>query len=333
MSLARLAALLLAPMLVVLTVLAGSARADDLRPGYLELTQTSPSAWRLVWKAPIRGGLATHAAPVLPAGCRAPPPSRALVGGALVEVWSLDCPKGLAGQAVGLSGLDATFTDALARIAPLGRPVQVARLTADHPFTEVLSAPDRLQVARTYLVLGVEHILTGYDHLLFVLCLVLLLRGGMRIAKTVTAFTIAHSLTLVGTSLNLISLPRQPVEIAIALSIVFLAVEIVKARPEGPPRLSERAPWLVAFAFGLLHGFGFAGALAEIGMPEREVPTALLTFNIGVEIGQLVIVGAGLLVLALIRRFAPERLRLVQRVSAYAIGVTAAYWCIARALG
>jgi len=328
MTLLRLAALVLAWL-----TLAGVARADDLRPGYLELTQTSPTAWKMVWKAPIRGGLATHAAPSLPAQCRSQPPSRDLVGGALVEVASFDCPRGLEGQTVGLTGLDATFTDALVRIAPLGRPVQVGRLTADRPLMEVRAAPDRLQVARTYLVLGVEHILAGYDHLLFVLSLVLLLRGGMRIAKTVTAFTLAHSLTLVATSLNLISLPRQPVEICIALSIVFLAVEIVKSRPEGPPRLSERAPWLVAFAFGLLHGFGFAGALAEIGMPEREVPTALLTFNIGVEIGQLIIVGAGLLVLELIRRFAPQHRRLFQRGAAYGIGVTAAYWCIVRILG
>ncbi|ALL14109.1 HupE/UreJ family protein [Caulobacter henricii] len=327
MRLARAVALVLA-----LLALTGVARADDLRPGYLELTQTSAATWRMVWKAPIRGGLATHAAPTLQADCRAPPPVRTLVSGAVVEVWSLDCPRGLAGRSVGLSGLDAAFSDALVRIAPQGRPVQVARLTADQPAVEIRAVPDRLQVARTYLVLGIEHILAGYDHLLFVLSLVLLLRGGLRIAKTVTAFTIAHSLTLVATSLHLISVPRQPVEICIALSIVFLAVEILKSRPEGPPRLSERAPWLVAFAFGLLHGFGFAGALAEIGMPEREVPTALLTFNIGVEIGQLVIVGAGLLVLDLIRRFAPERRRMAQRVAAYGIGITAAYWVFERLL-
>jgi len=313
--------------------LAGAARADDLRPGYLELTQTSPSAWRMVWKAPIRGGLATNAQPSVPSQCRGAPPVRSLAGSALVEVWTLDCPQGLSGHSVGLKGLDRAFTDALVRIAPLGRPVQVARLTAENPEVEVRAVPDRLQVARTYLLLGIEHILTGYDHLLFVLCLVLLLRGGMRIAKTVTAFTIAHSLTLVGTTLGLVSLPRQPVEVCIALSIVFLAVEIVKARPDGPLRLSERAPWVVAFAFGLLHGFGFAGALAEIGMPEREVPTALLTFNIGVEIGQLVIVGAASLVLAAIGRLAPTQRTLAQRVAAYGIGITAAYWCIARLVG
>ena len=326
MTLPRLCLAFLALMMLALP-----ARADDLRPGYLELTQTSASQWRMVWKAPIKGGLATHAAPALPPSCTPSNPKREILGGALVSLWTVTCSQPLAGQSVGLSGLDAAFTDALVRVAPLGRPVQTARLTAEQPTALITTRPDRLQVARTYLVLGVEHILAGYDHLLFVLSLVLLLTGGWRIAKTVTAFTVAHSLTLVATSLHLLQVPRQPVEICIALSIVFLAVEIVKSRP-GQLRLSERLPWVVAFAFGLLHGFGFAGALAEIGLPEQEVPMALLTFNIGVEIGQLVIVGAGLAVLALIRRFLPRQSRPFRMAAAYAIGITAAFWVIERAL-
>jgi HupE / UreJ protein len=204
----------------------------------------------------------------------------------------------------------------------------------------VRAVPDRFEVAQTYVHLGVEHILFGFDHLLFVLALVLLIEGGWRIAQTVTAFTVAHSLTLIATSLNWISVARRPVEVCIALSIIFLAVEIVKARSDtrhlserrlAERRLSERWPWLVAFAFGLLHGFGFAGALAEIGLPEGEVPTALFTFNIGVEIGQLLIVGFGLGVLWAIHRFAQRRARRGEIASAYAIGTVAAYWMFARA--
>lgn len=307
------------------------ALADELRPGYLELTQNTAASWRMVWKAPIKGGLATNATPVLPGMCTATKPRRELINGSVVALSDVTCRGVLAGQKVGLKGLDATFTDALVRIAPLDRPVQAARLTASEPLAMVAAEPQPAQVARTYFALGVEHILTGYDHLLFVVSLVLLLVGGWQVAKAVTAFTVAHSITLVATSLHLITVPRRPVEICIALSIVFLAVEIVKARPEAP-RLSERIPWLVAFAFGLLHGFGFAGALAEIGLPEGEVPVALLTFNLGVEAGQLIIVGGGLFFLSLLRRFASAQLPLARIALSYGIGSVAAFWLIERAL-
>jgi hydrogenase/urease accessory protein HupE len=308
-----------------------SARADELRPGYLELTQSSASEWRMVWKAPIKGGLASNAAPLLPKYCTSTLANRAVVNGAVVAISHVKCAVDLAGQQIGLTGLDATFTDALVRIAPLGRPVQAARLTPDAPIAEIATKAKTAQVAKTYFVLGVEHILVGFDHFLFVLSLVLLLSGGWQIAKAITAFTIAHSITLIATSLQLLSMPRQPVEICIALSIIFLAVEIAKSHPTAP-RLSERIPWLVAFAFGLLHGFGFAGALAEIGLPEGEVPMALLTFNLGVEVGQLLIVGAGLILLALIRRFAVAHLALARSAMAYTIGSIAAFWLIERTL-
>ena len=325
MSFARLVAFLL--LLVGITV---PAHADELRPGYLELTQKTQTKWHMVWKAPIKGGLATNATPALPKFCIGSAPRRELIAAAVVAISEVNCAAPLAGQSVGLTGLDAGFTDALVRIAQIGRPVQAARLTSDAPMTKVETRAARSQVAKTYFVLGVEHILTGYDHLLFVLSLVLLLMGGWKIAKTVTAFTVAHSLTLVGTTLHLISVPRQPVEVCIALSIVFLAVEIVKAKPE-TPRLSVRAPWLVAFSFGLLHGFGFAGALAEIGLPDGEIPVALLTFNLGVEAGQLIIVVCGLAVLAVIQNLAAVRFRAAKIYAAYGIGSVATFWMIERA--
>jgi hydrogenase/urease accessory protein HupE len=307
------------------------AHADELRPGYLDLTQQSATDWHMVWKAPVRGGLATLATPAVPRTCAISVLRRELVEGSIITTSTMTCSTPLTGQNIGLDGLNATFTDALVRIAPLGRPVQAARLTPAEPMTKVAARPDVADVAKVYFLLGVEHILTGYDHLLFVISLLLLIAGGWQVAKTVTAFTVAHSITLVATSLTLISVPRQPVEICIALSIIFLAVEILKVEPD-EQRLSERVPWAVAFAFGLLHGFGFAGALAEIGLPEGEVPMALLTFNMGVEVGQLAIVGAGLFFLAAMRRFAATKLPLTRAVFAYGIGSIAAFWFIERLL-
>ena len=317
---------------LLLMVAASPAAADELRPGYLELTQQDAQHWKLVWKAPVLGGLATHARPLVPPQCRQSVPVARLQGAALMAESVLTCSKGLSGSEVGLAGMDAAFTDALVRIAPLGRPVQAARLTPGHATVMVASVPDRWDVARSYFVLGVEHILTGYDHLLFVVALVLLLGKLGVVVRAATAFTVAHSLTLVGTTLGVIGLAQAPVEALIALSIVFLAVEVVKQDP-ARLRLSERIPWLVAFGFGLIHGFGFAGALREIGLPEGDVPTALLTFNLGVEAGQLLIVALTLTVLFALRRLTPPALRPVKLAASYAIGITASFWFIQRLLG
>lgn len=329
--------LFIAPALALLALAgvlcgAGAARADELRPGYLELTQRDTSHWKVLWKAPILGGLATHARPRLPAFCTLRTDETRLDGGSVISSGEASCTRPLDGQSVGIAGMEATFTDALLRVAPLGRPVQAARLTPAHPDAIVAAIPDAWEVARTYLVLGIEHILTGYDHLLFVVSLVLLLARPWVVVRAATAFTVAHSLTLAGTTLGLIGLAQAPVEALIALSIVFLAVEIVKQQ-EGTPRLSERVPWVVAFLFGLLHGFGFAGALREIGLPETDVPMALLTFNVGVELGQLVIIAACLAVIALIRRIAPRALRPATLGATYAIGITASFWFIQRIAG
>ena len=215
----------------------------------------------------------------------------------------------------------------LVRLQSADGTLQAVRATPDEPMVELAEAPTRRSVASTYFLLGVEHILGGIDHLLFVLALVLLITSVRRLVETITAFTVAHSLTLVGASLGWVSLPTSPVEAVIALSIVFLANEIACKR-KGTTRLSQRRPWVVAFAFGLLHGFGFAGALSEIGLPEGEIPMALLTFNLGVEAGQLVFLAAVLAVLAII-----SRLRVREPIDAfasYAIGITASVWLVER---
>jgi hypothetical protein len=186
-----------------------------------------------------------------------------------------------------------------------------------------------LDAAKRYTALGIEHILLGIDHLLFVLALLLIVRGPWMLVKTVTAFTVAHSITLALATLGFINVSSAPVEAAIALSIVFLCVEIVHAR-QGRIGLAIRYPWVVAFAFGLLHGLGFAGALAEIGLPQSEIPIALLFFNIGVEIGQLMFVAVVLGLIWGIKKVQPESWRWASVVPAYVIGTIATYWLFER---
>jgi hydrogenase/urease accessory protein HupE len=321
-------------LLLLLALLESRAvHADELRPGYLEFTQLTPKSWHLVWKAPMKGGITPATQPVLPKGCNIDAPLRREIDGqSLITRASVYCAGDVAGNRIGLSNMATSQTDILVRIAPLNRPVQALRLTAAAPKVVIARKPARFQVARTYLVSGIEHILSGYDHLLFVFALVLLLNGFWIIFKAATAFTLAHSITLIGTTLGLMGLPQRPVESVIALSIVFLAVELAKRQP-GQPRLAERMPWAVAFLFGLLHGFGFAGALNEIGLPEGEVLTALLTFNLGVEIGQVAIVAVILALLAALRRWTPILLEPAVKMATWAIGIIASFWFIERTLG
>ena len=266
------------------------------------------------------------------------PPQGRFNGGAYTERRTVRRDGGLTGQIVTIEGLSGTSTDVLVRIQSLGGATQTERLSPTKTAFVVQPAPRAWEVAATYLQLGIEHILFGFDHLLFVLTLVILVRDWRCVALTVTAFTVAHSITLAAATLGLVNLPGPPVEAAIALSIVLVAVEIVNAR-RGTPALTARWPWIVAFCFGLLHGLGFAAALAEVGLPHHAIPIALLFFNLGVEIGQLAFVAAVLVVGGMFRRaialrFEPDLVRqTVHRldvIAAYAIGAVAAYWLIER---
>jgi hydrogenase/urease accessory protein HupE len=232
-----------------------------------------------------------------------------------------------------IDGLDRTSTDVLVRFDFADGISEARRLTPGDPSFIVPTQPSRFEVVRTYFLLGVEHILLGIDHLLFVLALMLLVKGMGRIILTVTAFTLAHSLTLAGATLGFVQMPGPPVEAAIALSIVFVASEIIHSR-RGNPGLTERYPWVVAFTFGLLHGFGFAGALAEIGLPQASIPMALLFFNVGVEVGQLLFIASLLAIFALARQIT-GRITVPQpawawAVPPYAIGSVAVFWVIQR---
>ena len=313
-----------------LTLSATSASADELRPAYIEMTEQSPGQWSLLWKASANSRLGQTGEIIIPDICNVDGErQREYSGSNILTRLSLQCDGSVQGQTIGLKGLEMSTTDALVRIAPIDSAMQTVRLTPDQPVATLARPSVISNVAATYTILGFEHILLGFDHLFFVLALVLLLKGGWLVAKTVTAFTVAHSITLVGTTLGWLSLPSQPVEAVIALSIIFLAVEVVKAKP-GDRRLSERFPWIVAFLFGLLHGFGFAGALAEIGLPEGDVPLALLTFNLGVEIGQLAIVAVALAVLYGIRKLRSNWLHPTKTTMAYGIGIIATYWFVER---
>jgi hydrogenase/urease accessory protein HupE len=325
---------------VLVVLLTHPAFSDELRPGYLEMRQTGPDAYNLLFKIPARGEdlrLAIYLK--LPEGTQDAAPPRASFGdGVYLERRTIRRDGGLIGQPVAIEGLSAASTDVLVRVESLAGAIQTERLSPTRTTFVVQATPGPGEVAATYLGLGVEHILFGFDHLLFVLALVILVRDWRRVAVTVTAFTIAHSITLAAATLGFVNVPGRPVEATIALSIMLVSVEIVNARG-GKTSLTARLPWLVAFCFGLLHGFGFAGALAEVGLPQHAIPVALLFFNLGVEVGQLAFVGAVLMAGWIIRtaaglRFGPA---LVQRyvngldvIAAYAIGSIAAYWLIER---
>jgi hydrogenase/urease accessory protein HupE len=266
----------------------------------------------------------------LPAQCQSTAPARVTADGrSFVERWVVRCAGGLENRTISVSGLGAVPTDALVRIERSDGTVQAARLTPDEPSVIAQRSTGATEVAASYLGLGVEHILLGIDHLLFVLALLLITQGTWRLIKTVTAFTVAHSITLALATLGFAHVPSAPVEATIALSIVFVAAEILRAA-RGREGITARAPWLVAFIFGLLHGFGFAGALSEIGLPQAHVPLALLFFNIGVEAGQLVFIGAVLAVLALLRRVRLDAPAWMQALPAYAIGGMAMFWVFER---
>jgi hydrogenase/urease accessory protein HupE len=327
-------------LFAVVALVTQPAFSDELRPGYLEMHQISPDAYNLLFKIPALGEdlrLAIYVG--LPQGTQdAAPPRASFRDGAYVERRTIRRDGGLTGQLVALEGLSATSTDVLVRIESLEGAIQTERLSPTKTSFVIQAVPGSGEVAATYLRLGVEHILFGFDHLLFVLALVILVRDWRRVLVTVTAFTLAHSLTLAAATLGFVTVPGPPIEAAIALSIVLVAVEIINDR-RGTPSFAARWPWLVAFCFGLLHGFGFAGALAEVGLPHHAIPIALLFFNLGVEVGQLAFVGAILTAgwtfhYAATVRFEPAR---VQRIvngldvfATYAIGSIAAYWLIER---
>ena len=312
------------------------AQAHENLPASLVLQGRDAHTFELRWRVPAAQGAAPRIAPRLPSDCTAlSEPVEHAAPAARLTQWRVRCTGGLRdGARIGIDGLSTTLLDVLVRVGYAdGRSVSVIVRPRDSGVALPAVEPQGLRV-EGYFRLGIEHILGGIDHLLFVLCLILLVRGRMALLRTITAFTLAHSVTLALAALDVVQVPQAPVEASIALSILFLACELAKPRNgDGPPM---RRPWAVAFAFGLLHGFGFAGALAEVGLPAGDLPLGLLLFNLGVEAGQVMFVAAVLLLLAVARRTQrvawPEwRPAPWLRVApVLAVGAVAAFWWLQR---
>jgi len=305
--------------------------AHEVRPGYLELHQTNAETYAVLWKVPAVGYMRLSIHPRFPENCK---PVGDVTGypaaDSYTERLTLACTHGLNGQTIAIDGITSTMTDVLFRLDRTDGSTQVARLTQSVPALVIESSPDKLQVARVYSMLGMKHILTGVDHLLFVLALIIITRGGWKLAKTVTAFTVSHSITLTAATLGFVHVAQKPVEATIALSIVFVAAEILHSF-RGRAGITARAPWIVALAFGLLHGLGFAGGLSDAGLPQAHIPLALLFFSLGVEGGHFLFIGAVVALIALLMRHSHlNALKWSQLIPPYAIGAVASYWFIAR---
>jgi hypothetical protein len=316
-----------------LLLLAGLAQADIFQPAYLELRETADEQYDVLWKVPALGSEQRLAAYVVfPEGTEQITEPRAFISdGAWIERWRIRHVGSLVGKIVVIEGSAAAATDIIARVERSDGTSQVERLSPGALSFEVRATEGTSEIAWSYTVLGIEHILGGYDHLLFVFALLLIVRGGRRIVATITAFTIAHSITLAAATLGWVHVAGPPVEAIIALSIAFVAAEVIHGL-RGVPGLTARAPWLVAFSFGLLHGFGFAGALAEVGLPQVAIPVALLMFNVGVEIGQLMFVGAVFAFAMLARNLLVKHSVRLMPIAAYGIGTIAAFWTIERVI-
>ena len=311
---------------------AAQARAHELRPGFLEVRETGPETYSFLWKKPTGGEVEIQIAPVIPEGCRLATPDRQqLSPGAVLVQGTLTCRGGLAGKTIRIAGLEATITDVLVRLHHADGRLESHLLRPASPFVTLGGVTTAAERALSYVQLGTQHILLGVDHLLFVLGLLLVVKSRLALVKTITSFTLAHSITLAIATLGYASAPLPPLNAAIALSILFLGPEIVRSW-RGETSFTLRHCWVVAFAFGLLHGFGFASGLTAMGLPKGEIPLALLLFNVGVELGQL---GFVALVVLLERSFRVLEVawpRLVERLPGYAVGTLGAYWTIQRTL-
>ena len=300
------------------------ASAHDVRPAYLQVDQLASERYALTWRTPLLSGAPLPVVLDLPNKAKElSTPRVQTLSGSMIERRLVNVPGGLAGERIGFVGLEATITDVLVRISNGEGDHTTTLVRPSRPWIEFGADRSTFAVAMTYLRLGVEHILFGIDHLLFVAALLLIVRDWLMLVKTVTAFTVAHSITLALATFGVVHLPPGPVETMIAASIVLVAVEAVR-RERGQTSVAIRWPWIVAFVFGLLHGFGFAGALQDVGLLKGDIPLALLMFNLGVEIGQLFFIAALLAAFAAIRQFiAVPRWGVL--VPSYAIGVLACF--------
>ncbi|HEX8801295.1 MAG TPA: HupE/UreJ family protein [Terriglobales bacterium] len=324
-------ALLISGLLFVSLWGSPAAQAHEARPAYLEIKETAQGHYTLLWRTPVLAGMRLPIALKLPDDVKnLREPSVEELADSLVERHWIDAGQnGLEGKSIEFPGLQATITDVIVRVELLDGRSWTAIVRPSQPRLEITPAPGRLAVARAYVRLGIEHILTGVDHLLFVSGLLLLVSGVRRLLFTVSAFTLSHTITLTLATLGFVHVPPAPVEAVIALSILFVAYEVLRknAYPEG---LAQRKPWLVAFSFGLLHGLGFAGGLSAAGLPVGHIPLALGFFSAGVEVGHFSFVACALALIISLHRWTTKLPTWSSRIPPYAIGGISAYWLIAR---
>ncbi len=317
-------------ILVILMFMTSMGMADEVRPAYLAMQEESPDSFTVLWKYPLSTNNQAELEVLLPDGCEVLGDKNQWLDQAYtISRWNMRCADGLIKKEVKVTGLDTSSTELLLRIEFLDNTTLVERLT---PVRNSVVVPERQTITgiiKSYFVLGMEHILTGIDHLLFVLCVMLLLRSRKKLLLAITAFTVAHSFTLIAATLGYVQVNPTIVEILIALSIVILAYEIMRDY-RGISGLSTRYPWLVIFIFGLMHGLGFAGALGEMGLPQNDIALALLFFNIGVEAGQILFILIVLLLLWPLRKLFGKRIANWKPFPAYAIGIAASFWFVER---
>jgi hydrogenase/urease accessory protein HupE len=317
-------------VLALIALAPGIGFAHGLDPASLALRETGVGTFEVRWRASALRLPGANVQPVLPVRCRQVGRANAIDESDHVTLrWTVDCGAGgLEGEVIGVDDLPAAKVNALLTVERMDGVKIETVLGPRRPSFVVPARPSRWDVVRGYVMLGVEHILAGPDHLLFVFGLLLLVSGSRRLVQTITAFTLGHSITLSAAALQVANVPSRPVEVLIALSVLALAVEL--ARDGGRPSLLRRFPWAMAVTFGLLHGFGFAGALAEAGLPAADIPLALVSFNAGIELGQLAFVGAVLATGALVGRWVPVIAARSTRPAVYAMGILSAFWCFER---
>lgn len=315
---------LLAAVGVWLALFSG-AHAHEVRPAYLHATETKEAVFEVVWKQPVLDGRRLRIKPVFPNGCTELGARDIRSNGkTATESFTVNCPL-LTGD-IRLEGLERTLTDAFLRLDYLNGEQKSGVLKPANPVFDLGSA--QAAAAPAYVKIGIDHIVFGWDHLLFVIGLVMLV-ARRQIIGVASAFTVAHSVTLALAAFELLTLPTRPVEILIAMSIVLLGIEILR-KSRGQTSLAIRKPYLISFAIGLIHGCGFASALSEIGLPKGAELSALLFFNIGVELGQLAVIICLLLFIWALLKAAPSSQRRLEVVSAYGLGIVGMFWVIQR---
>jgi hydrogenase/urease accessory protein HupE len=317
-------------LLLIISFFSIHGFAHEIRPAYLEIKEIGSNRVTIFWKQPVSGESGIYLTPLLSSGWLNDTSSiNSSSGVALIRQWNIKTRQSISGQTITIDGLKNTITDVLVNITFRDGTKLTRIIRPSDPTLLIEKSEHSTLPVFDYLRLGIEHILFGIDHLLFVLALILIVRGKRRLFKTITAFTLAHSITLAAATLGWVHIPAAPVEAVIALSIIFLAVELVHYY-QGKPVFSARYPWVVAFILGLLHGFGFAGALANVGLPENDIPLALFLFNVGVETGQIFFILCVMLVIWLAHKMIKNMPDWVRWVPPYTIGCMAAVWFFQR---